>query len=198
MGKRKTQNAGKAAIGTPVPADQARREAIVARLDTTMLVEASAGAGKTRSMVDRMIALVREGKCRVDTMAAITFTRKAAAELRARFQVALEKAARDAQGKTQERLAHAVDHVERVFIGTIHSFCGRLLRERPVEAGVEPSFQELDETVDARLRSEAWSQYVAERIATGDPILGELDELGGAHRGPRKSFPTLRNLSRRG
>ena len=81
-----------------VPPDQAERDAIVDWLDVTMLVEASAGAGKTQSMVDRMLALLREGKCRIDTLAAITFTRKAAAELRARFRVALEKAAREAEG----------------------------------------------------------------------------------------------------
>jgi len=158
--------------------DQKERDAIVSRLEVTMLVEASAGAGKTRSMVDRMIALLREGKCQIETLAAITFTRKAAAELRGRFQVALETAAREAKGKDKERLAEALSHAERVFIGTIHSFCGRLLRERPVEAGIEPSFQELDEATDARLCREAWTQYVANLIATGDSILGELQELG--------------------
>ena len=178
MGKRKASDTAKSASEKPVPPDQDRREAIVTQLDTTMLVEASAGAGKTRSMVDRMIALVSEGKCRVETLAAITFTRKAAAELRARFQLALEKAAREAQDATRQRLTHALDHVEQVFIGTIHSFCGRLLRERPVEAGVEPSFTELDEAIDARLKGEAWSEYVANRIVAADPILGELDEFG--------------------
>ncbi|MFV1967416.1 MAG: UvrD-helicase domain-containing protein, partial [Pirellulaceae bacterium] len=178
MGKRKKQKASQPVRREAIPPDQDRRDAIVTRLDTTMLVEASAGAGKTRSMVDRMIALVCEGKCRIDTLAAITFTRKAAAELRARFQVALEKACRQSDGMEHDRLTRAVDHVERVFIGTIHSFCGRLLRERPVEAGIEPSFQELEETTDARLRSDAWNQHVAELIATGNPILGELVDLG--------------------
>ena len=83
-----------------LPPDQPARDAIVGLLDTTMLVEASAGTGKTRSMVDRMIALLREGKCNIGSLAAITFTRKASAELRARFQVALEKAVRQAEGET--------------------------------------------------------------------------------------------------
>jgi|LSQX01.3.fsa_nt_gb ATP-dependent helicase/nuclease subunit A len=161
-----------------VPPDREEREAILTRLDTTMLVEASAGSGKTRSMVDRMIALLREGKSRTETLAAITFTRKAAAELRSRFQVSLEKAAHEASGAAKERLISALDQVERVYIGTIHSFCGRLLRERPVEAGIDPSFQELDEAMDTRLRAEAWNQYVTELIATGSPVLDELDELG--------------------
>ncbi len=165
-------------IGEPIPPDQSERDTIVTCLDTTMLVEASAGAGKTRSMVDRMIALLSEGKCEIGTLAAITFTRKAAAELRARFQVALEKASRTAEGEARARLHRALLHIERAFVGTIHSFCARLLRERPVEAGFDPSFQELDEAVDARLRRSTWQQFVTDMIATDDPILAELNELG--------------------
>jgi ATP-dependent helicase/nuclease subunit A len=160
------------------PPDQAERETILNELDTTMLVEASAGSGKTASMVGRMVALVREGKCSVETLAAITFTRKSAAELRARFQVALEKAVREAAGPARVRLTDAADHAQRCYIGTIHAFCARLLRERPVEAGVSLSFEELDEATDARLRTSAWQRHVDGLIAAGDPILAELEELG--------------------
>lgn len=163
---------------TGLPPDQPARDAIVRLLDTTMLVEASAGTGKTRSMVNRMIALLREGRCNIGSLAAITFTRKAAAELRARFQIALEKAVRQAKGDALQRLTDALNHAERAYIGTIHSFCGRLLRERPVEAGIDPAFVEFDETVDFRLRKEAWKRYVAETIATGDAVLNELDGVG--------------------
>src|SRR5438128_708894 len=68
--------------GCPPPPDQVERDRISHELDTTMLVEAAAGTGKTTSMIGRMLALLREGKCRIDTLAAVTFTRKAAAELR--------------------------------------------------------------------------------------------------------------------
>lgn len=162
----------------PQPPDASERQTILTQLDTTMLVEASAGSGKTSSMVGRMVALLVEGKCTIDTLAAITFTRKSAAELRSRFHAALEREARQSQGPARERLAVAADQAPRCYIGTIHSFCARLLRERPVEAGVDLAFQELDDTTDARLRREAWEQYVAARIASGDPVLGELDELG--------------------
>jgi ATP-dependent helicase/nuclease subunit A len=162
----------------PQPPDASERRAILEQLDTTMLVEASAGSGKTSSMVGRMVALLAEGKCTVDSLAAITFTRKAAAELRSRFHAALERSARQSQGTVRERLAVAAEHAQRCYIGTIHSFCARLLRERPVEAGVDLSFEELEETVDQRLRREAWAQYVSGRIAAGDPLLGELDDLG--------------------
>jgi len=58
-------------------------------LERNLLVEAGAGSGKTTSLVDRMVALVRNRACTVDRIAAVTFTRKAAAELRQRFQVKL-------------------------------------------------------------------------------------------------------------
>jgi len=158
--------------------DHAQRRLIVERLDATMIVEAAAGTGKTRSMTDRMVALLAGGKCRIETLVAVTFTRKAAAELQNRFQFALEDAARHASGKPAERLRHARNHVELCFIGTVHSFCARLLRERPVEAGVDPSFEELDEERDARLREQAWDTFGNELFAADDPVLDELEELG--------------------
>ena len=143
-----------------------------------MLVEAAAGTGKTTCLIARMVGLLREGKCEVETMAAVTFTRKAAAELRTRFQLALEHAARDSSGNQRERLVDALNQVERCFIGTIHSFCARLLRERPVEAGIDPGFVELDDVLDAQLRQQAWREHVATLIATDAPILPELEQLG--------------------
>ncbi len=158
--------------------DQAARDRILRDLDSSLLVEASAGTGKTTSMVGRMVELLRRGKCGIETLAAVTFTRKAAAELRERFQTGLERAAREARGEARERLGHGVVHVERCFIGTIHSFCGRLLRERPIEAGVDPRFEVLEPEVDATVREEAWREHLAELFARDDPILAELDDLG--------------------
>ena len=72
--------------------DEAARRRIRTELGRSMLVEAAAGTGKTTSIVERMIALLASGSCRrVGQLAAVTFTRKAAAELRARFRVAVER-----------------------------------------------------------------------------------------------------------
>jgi ATP-dependent helicase/nuclease subunit A len=164
---------------TPAP-DQEQRDLILTELDRNILVEAAAGTGKTTGMVGRMLALLRTGKCgNIRTMAAVTFTRKAAAELRARFQVELERAVREAEGEEKDNLERAHAHAEQCFIGTIHSFCARLLRERPVEAGVDLAFEEIDDVADRRLREEAWDEFTARLIADDpDDLLGELQRLG--------------------
>ena len=164
----------------PIPPDQEQRERILTELDRNLLVEAAAGTGKTTSMVGRMAALIGTGRCpHVGSLAAVTFTRKAAAELRGRFQLRLEAAARQAVGAEKERLEQALSSLEQCFVGTIHSFCARLLRERPVEAGVDVSFRELDEEEDDLLRREAWEAFTA-RLAGDDPegLAGDLARLG--------------------
>jgi len=163
----------------PAPPDQAQRDRILGELDRCLLVEAAAGTGKTTSMVGRMVALIRSGKAQAPSLAAVTFTRKAAAELRGRFQLALEAALDEAEGEEHARLEAALQRLPQCYVGTIHSFCARLLRERPVEAGVDLAFEELDEDADARLRGEAWDEYAARLLAADEGgLLGRMDSLG--------------------
>ncbi len=171
----------------PLP-DQAERDAITADLDTSMLVEAAAGTGKTTSMVARMVGLLAEDKCTVATLAAVTFTRKATAELRDRFRMQLERAAEDAEGDRRDLLMAALNDVEQCFIGTIHSFCARLLRERPIEAKIDVAFEELDADQEFRLRSDAWDVHIAELHAAADPILTQLDASGLTPAGLRSAY----------
>ena len=108
------------------PEDIKYRKMIEEDLDVSMLVEAGAGSGKTMSLVNRMLALIGSGKATVDRMAAVTFTRKAAAEMKTRFQIGLEKALdREKEKKKRERFQSALDHLEFLVAGTIHSFGGR-------------------------------------------------------------------------
>ena len=159
--------------------DQATRQSILKALDRNLLVEAAAGTGKTSSMVQRMVELLRTRKCRnIRTMAAVTFTRKAAAELKLRFRIKLEECVLSETGSARNNLERALQNVEQCFIGTIHSFCGRLLRERPVEAGIDPTFEELDDDADSILRKEAWLEYTSRLLAQDSGgILSGLDEL---------------------
>jgi ATP-dependent helicase/nuclease subunit A len=176
-----------------VPPDQAARERIQGDLLTNLLVEAGAGSGKTHSMVGRMVELIRTGTATVDQVAAVTFTRKAAGELRERFQVRLEAtfgAATDAAER--ERLQRALTELDRCFIGTIHSFCGRLLRERPLDAGVSPDFQEVSGPEEDRLRAESWTRLL-ERLAARDSRL--LKRLGAVGLRPSQLTGVFRELS---
>ena len=136
--------------------DADERARIEEQLDTNFLVEAAAGTGKTTSMVRRMAALIASGRADAAHIAAVTFTRKAASELKVRFVLELEKALAVAVERGEEekaaRLHSGIEESGRCFVGTIHSFCARLLRERPVEAGIDPGFTELDDAQEARLR----------------------------------------------
>src|SRR5512146_98155 len=178
----------------PAP-DQAARDLIRERLDVNLLVEAGAGSGKTECLAQRMAMGVLEGRYQVQQMAAVTFTRKAAAELRARFQLTLEGAlAGERQGVRRERAQQALRHLERLFTGTIHAFCAHLLRERPVEAGVAPGFRQLDEAADAELRRRAWRDYLDRERAHGSPLLQELLAAGMRPPDLDQAFATVCNF----
>lgn len=159
--------------------DAGARCRIAGDLDTTLFVEAGAGSGKTHSMVDRIIALLATGRAEMKGLAAITFTRKAAAELRQRLQVELEKSlCQEEDPERRRRLMEADTHLGEAFVGTIHSFCGRLLREHPFEAGVDPNFIELDDAASKEEKKDAWREYLA-GLQVGRPdLLDELADLG--------------------
>lgn len=175
--------------------DAEARQAIATELGTSMLVEASAGTGKTTCMVDRMTALVRTGTATVGQIAAITFTKKAAAELARRFRERLERDAADARLPEAERrlLQAALAEIDAAVIGTVHSFCGRLLRERPIEAGLDPSVETLDAATEQTLRARAWRQFcdLVGRDETLTSHRESLEEAGVDLRDLRGAFETF-------
>ena len=127
--------------------DAADRERIRTSLDETLVVEAAAGTGKTTAMVDRLVNVLAEGRGRVDSIAALTFTEKAAGELKLRLRTGLEDARqREGEGtERRQRLEDAIARLEEARVSTIHGFCNDVLHERPVEAGVDPRFEVLTE-----------------------------------------------------
>ena len=159
--------------------DQEARDLIERELGLTLLVEAGAGSGKTESLARRMAAGIAAGRYEVEGMAAVTFTRKAAAELRARFQLELERRLREEPDASRRaRIETALSRLERLFAGTIHAFCAHLIRERPVEAGVAPGFTEQEEAEDAAFQRQAWRDYLDRERASGSPVLRELRDAG--------------------
>ncbi|WP_103029061.1 UvrD-helicase domain-containing protein [Salinibacter altiplanensis] len=146
--------------------------------DTNFFVRAAAGSGKTTALVARMVALVRSGVS-VEDLTAITFTRKAAGEMSQRFYEELRRAqaALPAESAQRRRVTAALQDAQQAFIGTIHSFCARLLRERPIAANLPPGFVAgLDDREERELRDRAWQDYLqavrADRPARREVLTG--------------------------
>ena len=157
--------------------DDSARDAIRTELDTNMLVEAGAGSGKTTLMVDRLMAYIARGTP-VDALAAVTFTKKAANELRQRLEIKMEDRARTQRGEVQQRFAVALQNRERMFIGTVHAFCGRILREHALDAGLPPDFVELDQAESNRLRDRSWRRFVEIAAGENSPLLTDVVRVG--------------------
>src|ERR1700689_1478530 len=153
----------------PAP-DQAARQRITKDLETTLFVEAGAGSGKTSALVDRVLALVTSGRAELRSIAAITFTEKAGAELRDRIRRELERRAEDdSDGKVGELCRTALEQLDGAAIGTLHAFAQRLLSEHPVEAGLPPRVEVLDEVSSKVAFERRWSTFRDEMLA--DPAL---------------------------
>jgi ATP-dependent exoDNAse (exonuclease V) beta subunit len=159
--------------------DRAARHTIASTVDATLFVEAGAGSGKTSELVERVLALVAAGED-LGAIAAITFTEKAAAELRDRIRVALQQASGDEARPLMERdrCRHALDAVDGAAIGTLHAFAQRLLREHPVEAGLPPAVEVMDEIESQVAFEERWSAFRERLLA--DPGLERVLLLADA------------------
>jgi ATP-dependent helicase/nuclease subunit A len=144
------------------PSDQVQRDRILTDLDSTLFVEAGAGTGKTASLVERILRLVATGRAEMRRIAAITFTEKAAAELRDRVREEMEKAARD--GKLPEgetvRIREAIGDIDAAAIETLHGFAQRILTAYPLEAGLPPAVSVKDEVVSSIAFEERWRDYL--------------------------------------
>jgi len=140
----------------PVPiVDSAAREYAVDPLQNVVL-EASAGTGKTRVLVERYVNLLRSG-VEPDHILAVTFTRKAAAEMRQRIIDRLKEASRLSQLDFVRR-GDLEDRLGDITISTIDAFCLSLVREFPLEADVDPGFELADDTEVPRLVGESLDQ----------------------------------------
>src|SRR5436309_4692644 len=192
--------------------DRAARDRISGSLEESMIVEAAAGTGKTTELVNRVVAVLKKGLTTVEHVVAVTFTRKAAGELKLRLRQELDRAlsetrdsrfeirdskfgeregspASDAESAVSsfefrvsnfdfpistfelQNLENAIAHLEEAYIGTIHSFCAEILRERPVEANVDPAFHELSDPESQRLYRRAFRRWSQEKLSASPPGL---------------------------
>jgi ATP-dependent helicase/nuclease subunit A len=129
-----------------------------------VFLSAGAGTGKTAVLVERFARAVCERGLDVGSVLVITYTRKAAGELRARIR-------RELRARGRADLARELDGA---WIATIHGFCARLLRTYPFEAGLDPRFRELDEAQSSVLAGEAFDAALEEFCAGEDPARLQL------------------------
>jgi ATP-dependent exoDNAse (exonuclease V) beta subunit len=146
----------------------AEQQEAVRRRGEPILLSAAAGSGKTSVLVERFVAAVCEDGVPPAAVLAITFTDRAAGELRERVRARLlERGERAAARDT-----------EAASVGTFHAFCGRLLRAHPLPAGLDPDFRVLDATASARLRREAFEGALTGFAASGAPAVDLLAAYG--------------------
>ena len=174
---------------TAVLADAGARARVARDLGATLVVEAAAGTGKTTALVGRMVAGLVQGVARLDQIVAVTFTELAAGELKLRLRAEIERARASADDTVGERLTRALEQLEEARIGTIHSFCADLIRERPVEAGVDPLFEVAAEDVAADLLRRAFDQWFERALAgPGEGVRRMLRRTAGERGGPREAL----------
>ena len=162
----------------------AQRDAI--RLDRHILLAAGAGSGKTTTLVEKIVCSlhpddVARQRCELSDIAAITFTNAAAADFKEKLRERIAEVANwhATQGDhaTADRWRERIYEVDRARIGTIHSFCGQILREFAFRLGFDPGFTILDEADSALLRAECTSGVVQRALHDEPAAMALLDHF---------------------
>ena len=188
------------------PADAPERLRAVTTFDRNVVVTAGAGTGKTTLLVDRCVnLLVREpSPVPVNEMVALTFTNKAAHEMKERLRARLEALAETGTGRprspgdagpgetdvlceryglaadeVRRRAREALQRMEQSHIGTLHSFAASMLRLYPLEAGLEPNFREGDGRLLERRFDACWTRWLDGELSGAGPRTGEWKRILG-------------------
>jgi ATP-dependent exoDNAse (exonuclease V) beta subunit len=178
-----------------VLADARARSRILTEFGRTFFVEAAAGTGKTTALVGRIVGMIRSGAGTLAGTVAVTFTEKAAGEMKLRLRLKIEEARSAARPEELNRLDLALEQLELARIGTIHAFCGDLLGERPIEARVDPVFKMIGEEEADALVDEAFDRWL-ERTLGAPPegvrrILRRRSARDSTQEGLRAAMHTL-------
>ena len=158
-----------------------------------LLVSAAAGSGKTKVLVERLFAHIAETHCHVDDFLIISYTKAAAAELRARISSALSERLSERPG--DRHLRRQLGLLGSARIQTVHAFCQSLIREHFTLCGVEPDFRLADETQRQLLLEQALQIVTDCSCPFGCPsCAGPMGEIGMT--GKRTAYELLRELTR--
>lgn len=176
-------------------------------LDRPLSVIANAGSGKTRVLVERYLSILKSfipsenrflynsHNSAVSSTIAITFTKKAAAEIQAKAVALLEKEIDDASSIDEREKLHRIrESISYSRISTIHSFCSRLLRDYPIEAGVSPSFVELSAVETTIITDDAISLALVEWFDSDDPFVIKKVQLLMQNFTRKELISTIKNI----
>jgi ATP-dependent exoDNAse (exonuclease V) beta subunit len=147
-------------------ADAEARARIERDLDTSFLVEAAAGSGKTTLLIRRLLALVIDRGVPLRRIVATTFTERAAGEITLRLRAALEEQRQASDPSRRAAAERALLQLEEARIGTLHGIASELLREIPLEAGIDPEFEVLGQDEARALRERVVRAHLEEQLAS--------------------------------
>ena len=166
--------------GRKKPVDHEVRQRAIFDLDTSFCLEAGAGTGKTTILVERFLSIIHAGRAECPAIAAITFTEKAASAMKDRLFGRIEEllAGEELSDDERPRLEKARDDLERGQISTIHAFAAAILREFPLEAGVDPDFQQLDGFDASIFEDECFGEFLGNADRKHEEALRKLMPLG--------------------
>src|SRR5438309_10260737 len=150
-------------------------------LDRHLSVTAGPGSGKTFVLVERYLEILRTKKVSVDNIVAITFTNRAANEMRQRIREKIDALLRATSGDERQTWLRHKRALEGAVITTIHGFCSRLLHEFPVEANIDPQFVLLDEHQSIMMLEAVVEETLSDAIHHGDETILQFTQgLGRA------------------
>ncbi len=141
-------------------------------IQRSQIVCASAGTGKTRVLVDRYMEIVGSAAAVIPQIVAITFTEKAAGEMRERIRAELVKA----EQFSEPQKLKLIDTLATAPISTVHSFCSRLIQDNYEQAGIDPLFRIVDEVEESILRRDALDRFIHRKLESKDPAFARLLE----------------------
>jgi ATP-dependent helicase/nuclease subunit A len=154
----------------------AEQQAAIQTEGQAILVNAGAGTGKTWVLVERFIHMLEiHPEWPLESILAITFTKKATREMRSRIRRAVEEKARQSAPDSHWHARRR--SVDRLMVSTIHGLCARILRENAIAAGIDPLFKEIDEVEAGLLKEEAILHTLAELVEQNSPTLELLVSL---------------------
>lgn len=175
--------------------DALHRQYAYSVTDKNIVVEAGAGTGKTTLLITRLCYLLLVKNIPVERIVALTFTEKAAAEIKARLLAQLGKIVKEsAKESTEDRITSMIlEHVkreeilqrseqiisklDRSFISTIHSFCSYILKAYPIEAGISPAVAVDEGQRAVQIFKKAWHKFLDVQLGLESPKAQDWKEV---------------------